>query len=278
MAAASSSSGSTGSAYGGSRNTTSKRCGGAAAKQRGRVLAHDPRLRAEGLGLGVRAPATSRDPARRTTPRPHRATGLRSRARPCPHRDRAQRAPATCRVQPIEQCLAHAVGRRPHRGPVRNRDPPAAPFARDDPDAAGRRAPNVAALGHVRNTNRRIHPHIGRSVSTRGRGFADGARARRLFRKAQSALEPRHRLAQVGFARPRQRPLDEATIEELETRLLTADVGVDATAVAARRDAHGHRARRDAAGGLRLLAHDRTRAAADGRGAARHRRVATSRS
>ena len=39
-----------------------------------------------------------------------------------------------------------------------------------------------------------------------------------------------------------QRPLDETTIEELETRLLTADVGVEATTAMLPRQA-GHRGR-----------------------------------
>ena len=78
----------------------------------------------------------------------------------------------------------------------------------------------------------------------------------------------------LGFG---SQPLDEATVEELETRLLTADVGVEATtwlvdemSAASKRtpDTAGHRA----------AARDGARLAANGRGAARPSRAHTRRS
>jgi fused signal recognition particle receptor len=101
-------------------------------------------------------------------------------------------------AEPVKQRLAHAVGRRAQAGPVRQRNPPAAIFAADDPDSS-----------FVRMHRPMVSP------SWAARLKAGLARTRDVLNTPVSEL----------FTR---RKIDEALYEELELALLQADCGVAA--------------------------------------------------
>ncbi|MEW6690805.1 MAG: signal recognition particle-docking protein FtsY [Pseudomonadota bacterium] len=101
--------------------------------------------------------------------------------------------------QPVEQRLAHAVGRGPQARPRRDADAAAAPFAAHD----------------AQNPFARIHASMVAATSWAARLKAGLARTRAALGGGLGALLGRH-------------ALDEALFEDLEAALLLADCGVEA--------------------------------------------------
>lgn len=151
-------------------------------------------------------------------------------------------------LQPIEQCFAHAVAAGPQARRIDYRKAPAAPLAANDPNAAFKRFSWHQALLITRQADsisllvNPVYPRTNQALMFRifkKKKDSDGQLQDVQLRPVEQAgAEP----LDDRLARSRQQfgqrlmsllgsdtALDEDLMEELETTLLTADVGVTAT-------------------------------------------------
>src|SRR5688572_10842127 len=192
------------------------------AQERERVATDDPRTRAELL----RGRAQCLDELRvlLDEPRLGRSSRQRLEAQNTRSREQIETTRAEKRVaQPVENGLADTVRRRADGRVFRNRDATPSPLAGDDSDAA-LHMPR-ARLYHVGHTSRTLPTQDFHRMAA----APDEQQGSSFFGKLKARLNRGTNWLSTELLGLASQPLDEQTVEELETRLLTADVGVEAT-------------------------------------------------
>jgi fused signal recognition particle receptor len=139
-------------------------------------------------------------------------------------------------AEPVEQCLAHAIRRRPDLETCREAQPPAAPRATDDAQEARARAARVrfrsafSIDAHRSSLLAAPHRYNRGMIFRRDERRSDSEERQGFFKRLRARLNRGNTWLSFDLADLfRGRKIDAEILEELETRLLTADVGVEAT-------------------------------------------------
>jgi fused signal recognition particle receptor len=137
-------------------------------------------------------------------------------------------------LQPVEQGLANSIGRRPQPGKIRETHPTAAPAAADDADGIAadlrllrRRFGRLGRFGKLCRWHRRHHTlyHPGPMTNEADKPI------RGFFKRLRAKLNtgPAWLTTDIKELLP-GRKIDAEILDDLETRLISADVGAEAAA------------------------------------------------
>ncbi len=136
-------------------------------------------------------------------------------------------------LQPVEQSFAHPIGGRPQSGNVGKTDVPAAPRPADDAHEISLAGDRLIGLGggHRAHHTPRVTVRDALLSFASMTNEADKSGVRGFFKRLRAKLNvgPAWLTADVKELLP-GRKIDVEILDDLETRLITADVGVEAAA------------------------------------------------